>query len=501
MKKPNTGNRWTIIVMVSVFAAVVWGPPTSVHAGIFKYVDDQKQVHFVDSIEKVPPRYRDQLTVPSRKEAENKSSPTKRPKTPRLTTDKENARVIPYKVTSRMWNAEVQKSVPTPQTVIDKIGAVLRLWQSVPEANLRFRYAGPAGSSYSSREELPEDGALYYVLNGDRKFGRMVAGAGGYSGTIPENYRKGYVFLNTKAGLYTMKFKTLIHETGHALGISQHSVTIASIMSCGTPSWSGHEFLTFSAQDRLDLAYAWNPSGVSTISGTVSTTGRKFVFVHAANIVNGRTFSSMTNHKGGFTIPASPGKYRIFAKGYESSAFDKPVAQSPSWYVSQEKSTNDPTQGKVFSLVGPAARVEGLRLVMLEQPVPFNFFWSLTIPTSRSEPVGAFVPSFLRPSHAVRFKLIHNGGNIRRIEPYGGQPDYEVNAFDPHSGMITIQAHPNATPGHRLLIARGNAGTVQAGLVGLHIVGPELPGYVPAKIEEQIAGQVDFAGLDPNFWE
>ena len=125
----------------------------------------------------------------------------------------------------------------------------------------------------------------------------------------------------------------------------------------------------------------------------------------------------------------------------------------------------------------------------------------MTIPTSSSEPIGTFVPSFLRPGHAVRFKLIYNGGTIQRIEPYGQQPDYEVSAFDPNSGMITIKAHQHATPGHRLLIARGHSGPVQAGLVGLHIIRSELPGYVSAKIEEQIAGQVDFTGLNPNFWK
>jgi len=191
--------------------------------------------------------------------------------------------------------------------------------------NLQFHYAGLAGESYSSRDELPNDGTLYYILNGNHQFGNMVAGAGGYSGSI---------------------------------------------------------------------------------------THRIFVFVHAVNIANGHTFSSMSNHKGEFVIPiASPGKYRVFAKGFESSAFDKTVAQSPSWYVSHQQSTNDPTAGKVFSLTPPVSQVKDLQIAMLEQPVSFNFFWSLTVPTS-SEPVGTFVPSFLRPGHSVRFKLICNGGTI-----------------------------------------------------------------------------------------
>jgi hypothetical protein len=488
--------------MLVAFLALLCVPASNVRSEIFKYVDDQGRMHFVDSFEKIPPRYQDQLTSRPQKTTGNKPSRTLPSNQRGVASTSADARIIPYKITSRMWHADVQKSVPTPQAVIDKIHAVLGLWQSVPEANLQFRYAGLAGKSYSSRDELPNDGTLYYILNGNHPFGNMVAGAGGYSGTIPTDYQKGYVFLNTRAGLYTMKLKTLIHETGHALGISGHSVNIASIMSCGTPSWSGHEFLTFAEQDRANLAYAWNPSEISTISGEVLTTGRKFVFVHAVDILNGRTFSSMTNNKGEFSIPIPlPGNYRVFAKDFESSAFDKPVARSPSWYVSRQKSTNDPTGGKVFSLTGPASRVEGLELAMLEQPVPFNFFWSLTIPTSSSEPVGAFVPSFLRPGHAVRFKLVYNGGTIQRVEPYGQKPDYEVSAFDPISGMITIKAQEDAAPGHRLLIARGNSGPVQAGLVGLHIIRSELPGYVPVKIKEQIAGQADFAGLNPNFWK
>ena len=320
MQKRYTGNISSIIVMLAVLSALVWGTSSSVRSEILEYVDDQGQMHFVDSIGNVPPQYREQVTARPHKNTGSTPSQTAPSKKAGVTATTANARTIPYKITSQMWNAKVQHSVPTPQAVIDKIHAVLQLWQSVPEANLQFRYAGLAGPSYSSRDELPNDGTLYYILNGNRRFGNMVAGAGGYSGTIPKNYQKGFVFLNTKAGLYTMKFKTLIHETGHALGISQHSVTIAAIMSCGTPSWSGHEFLTFAEQDRVDLAYTWNPSAISTISGTISTTGRTFVFVHAVNILNGHTFSSMTNQKGEFTIPiASPGKYRLFAKGYESS--------------------------------------------------------------------------------------------------------------------------------------------------------------------------------------
>jgi hypothetical protein len=505
MKKTNPWKMMALLALVAVFGSLCSGTASPVWAEIYKYVDDRGQMHFVDSIDKVPPEYLDEVASRPGSKTDATPSPPSRPPTipkPDETKPTGNARIIPYKITSHTWNAAQKRSVPTPQAVIEKIHAVLRLWQSVPEANLQFHYAGLAGSSYSSREELPNDGTLYFILNGDHPFGNMVAGAGGYSGTIPEDYRKGFVFLNTKAGLYTMKFKTLIHETGHALGISGHSVNIASIMSCGTPSWSGHEFLTFAEQDRANFIHVWNPPAVPTISGTVSGPDKKFVYVHAVNVLNGNTFSSMSNHQGNFSIPiGATGNYRIFAKGFESSAFDKPVGQSPSWYVSQGHSTNDPAGGKVFPIAGPDSRVEGLQLAMIERPVPFNFFWSLTVPTSSSEPVATFVPSFLRPGHEVRFKLVYNGGGIRQVEPYGRKPDYEVKAFDPNSRMITIQAHPNAIPGHRLLIARGDTGTVQAGLVGLHVIRSEFPGYISAKIEEQIAGPVDFSGLNPHFWK
>lgn len=505
MDKTDTANIPAIIVLLAVFTVLAWGIPSNAPGEIFKYVDDQGQLHFVDSIDKVPPEYRNEVDSRPQKATDAPPSPTPQPQKilkPGETKATGNSRIIPYKVTSHMWNAAENRSVPTPQAVIEKIHAVLQLWQSVPEANLQFRYAGLAGPAHSSREELPSDGTLFFILNGDHPFGNMVAGAGGYSGTIPEDYQKGFVFLNTKAGLYTMKFKTLIHETGHALGITGHSVNIASIMSCGTPSWSGHEFLTFAEQDRANLTYAWNPSVVPTISGTVSGPDNKFVYVHAVNVLNGQTFSSMSNHKGEFSIPIGhAGNYRVFAKGYESSAFDKPVAQSPSWYLSPNKSTNDPTRGKVFPISDPASSVKGLQLAMIERPVPFNFFWSLTVPTSSTKPVATFVPSFLQPGQSVRFKLVYNGGNIRGVEPYGREPDYEVSAFDPNSGMITIKAHPNAAPGHRLLVAKGDSGPVQAGLVGLHIIRSEFPGYIPANIEEQIAGTVDFSGLNPNFWK
>jgi hypothetical protein len=194
MEKIPTGSIPLVIVMLVAFLAILCVPASNVRSEIFKYVDDQGRMHFVDSFEKIPPRYQDQLTSRPRKTTGNKPPRTLPSKQSGVTSTSNDARIIPYKITSRMWHADLRKSVPTPQAVIDKIHAVLGLWQSVPEANLQFRYAGLAGKSYSSRDELPNDGTLYYILNGNHPFGNMVAGAGGYSGTIPADYQKGYVY-------------------------------------------------------------------------------------------------------------------------------------------------------------------------------------------------------------------------------------------------------------------------------------------------------------------
>ncbi len=58
MSKPNTGF---LIILLLVAAMLFF--PFAVRADIYKYVDKEGTTHFVDDLSKVPPEYRDQVTV------------------------------------------------------------------------------------------------------------------------------------------------------------------------------------------------------------------------------------------------------------------------------------------------------------------------------------------------------------------------------------------------------------------------------------------------------
>ncbi|MDQ5988096.1 MAG: hypothetical protein CSYNP_03849 [Syntrophus sp. SKADARSKE-3] len=409
-------------------------------------------------------------------------------------------KTIKYKVTSEMWDPRQGKSIPTPEVILRKIRRVLDLWQSVSEAGLKFEYDGFAGPGYSSHVELPKDGKLYFVLNGSQKYGNMFSGSGGYSGKIPAGYEKGYVFINTKAGLYTLSLKTLVHETGHALGITRHAADCGTVMHCGTPAWGDLEFFTLSEHDRTNFVYLWNRNKMPAISGKVITKKSKFMYVYAVNVVNGRAFFAETDMKGNYLIPIlQPGRYKVFAKANEASVFGNATAQWPSWYISASASTNDPGKAEEFDVSN--REIKNVDIVVIDKPSPFNFWWSSALYDYKERDFARRVPSFLRPGHSVSFQLDFNEKKISSVETFGSAPDYVVVGFDRNKNMISVQAKNNAQPGHRLFLARDKSDFIQAGVVGVHIIGNQLPGFVPGKVEDQFANNLDFNQFDVEYWK
>ncbi|HEY9841976.1 MAG: hypothetical protein ACAI44_12685 [Candidatus Sericytochromatia bacterium] len=412
-------------------------------------------------------------------------------------------RTLAFKITSKMWDPITRKAVPTPPVLVEKIRKVFALWESVPGTGLHFRYDGFAAPAYDSIESVPADGRIYLVLNTRYPMGKFVAGAGGYAGSVPDSYRKGYVFFNTRAGLNALRFATLIHETGHALGLS-HGASIDSQMYCGSQLWDGHEFLAFSEQDRAALLQAWNKQSIFTLAGRVKRADpNQDYLVHAVNVRNGRTFAVLGNDpEGNFEIPVlAPGEYRLFAKSDESGSYESRAGYLPSWYLGQGRSSNDPYAGTVIALSGAQPAVSGLELPLIQRRVPFNFWWSALFPRAG----GADVPAFLRPGRPVSFELIHNGGAITRLESYGTQPDYTFSQFGFDRARaayrLTVQASPDAEPGHRLALARSLDGTVQAGLVGIHIISQALPGVLSQDVAEQISQNLSAAALPADYWK
>lgn len=448
-----------------------------------------------------------------------------------------NAKVIGYKITAKMYDSLQGKTINTPTAMVSKIKKSFEIWESVTDANIKFRYDGLGADSYSNSNAIPSDGRIYIVLNSNNQSSDAgAAGIGGYDGTIPNDYKKGYVFLETKKGLYTMNLKIIIHEIGHALGLN-HTATNSSIMSCGTTAWGDKEMYGISELDRTNLIDTWSPNKSSliyTISGKITNIGANEdnPYVYAVDTTNGRTYSVLANTlKGEYRIPIlTPGTYRVFAKPAEAAYFNEPASKSPSWYVSDNVSTNDPYAGKSFTVNSSNRNVKDINFKLINEPVPFNLFWT-------QEQNINFIPpythehAFLKKGSSTSVELGHGTYNktISSIEAYGSDPDYKItnvgtryweewNNPSNHTtfNQFTVTADADAKPGDRLIIAKGPTGNIQAGLVGIHIIGSKDPSSIAndlvwtdslnalgenAWTKDQIEKGFNFSWLDANYWK
>jgi len=403
--------------------------------------------------------------------------------------------------------------VSTPQPVIDKINKAFALWASDPEARLKFAYKGLTKSNYKSMNEVPDEGCIYIMFDGESVTGASVSGIGGYEGAIPGDYKKGLVVMDTTKGLYTLSYNALTHEIGHALGIG-HAVSTPNIMLCGTKTWGDAEYLTYSEQDRADLRALWAPQSVYTVKGVVYTKGKKeHYMVYAVNIKNGHTYSVLSGSDGSFDVNIlKEGGYRIFAKGYELSE-DEPMKQCPSWYISNTDSTNDPYTGTVIEVGKNKKAVSGIKIIMIDKQVPFNMTHSMMV--GRNYEAG--LHCFLTPgSHTEMLFLWIGEGALRSVKRYGTNPDYDLSDLkwnkEFKSYTVDVKADRFAEDGERLVIAKGDSGVVQAGLVGINVVrkAPRMISktddmksqeYGPMTPAAQFMGLFDFTSLDQDYWK
>lgn len=306
--------------------------------------------------------------------------------------------------------------------------------------------------------------------------------------------------LNTKQNFEAaLRFSTLTHELGHALGVVGHNPAPASVMSCGSPPYAG-DYLFFAAQDRANLLAVYNPAAVGIIEGKINQPGYHYVF--AVDVERGVTWAALSEKAGHFEIPIGrAGSYRVFAKGYESSHGKKPLNVIPSWYVKDGVATNDPEGGKALA-VQLGQRVAGIELALLRQPSPFNLFHTMTY--TKGDPADD-MHSFLEPGKALRLALFPAGGKIASLRAYGRRPDcqFQYQSTNPQSGahFLQVSARAGAHPGHRLLIAKSADGVVQAGLVGIHVIGSRYPDRLAGKPSSQLAQGASASKVDPDFWK
>jgi hypothetical protein len=118
--------------------------------------------------------------------------------------------------------------------------------------------------------------------------------------------------------------------------------------------------------------------------------------------------------------------------------------------------------------------------------------------------------TFLMPGNSSRFYLMFMNGDIRRLEPYGSNPDIAI--FDQKAAeqafFLSTSASESAPPGDRLVIGYGGPDqTIQVGLIGIHIV-EKLPGRIPIDprskgqndwMRYQIEADIDYSALPADF--
>ncbi|MEK7188047.1 MAG: peptidoglycan-binding protein [Patescibacteria group bacterium] len=452
---------------------------------------------------------------------------------PKISRDTRGFKTIPFKISAEIWDAENRVNISTPVAIVEKVKKAFELWSSVDEAKIQFEFAGLEHRQYENASDIPSDGTIYIIFNTSAFKGvfDQYGGFATYFGSIPNNYEGGYAFVSMKNGVSNLNIRILIHEIGHTLGILDHRASISSPMACATPMWNDFEYLAFSEQDRVQLISAWSPShsSVYKISGTIQSSIKdKSIAVFAVDTANGHTYSSLVSADNKFSIAIGrSGSYRVFAKQNESGLFEKtnlpdaccpPLLPSfsPSWYVSNTESSNDPYAGKVLVFGNSARSVEDIHITMIEKSPSFSLFEGYFINNDLDPNI--FMPSFARPGTSGQVLLQHVKNDIVSVREYGSNPDYALSNLNKSQYKnvgasvysFDVAIKPGAVPGDRLIIAQGKDNVVQAGLIGLHVIGSAIPSVIPPScgwrteadwIRSQFAGDFNFETLDTDYWK
>ena len=279
------------------------------------------------------------------------------------------ANVICYKATSMMWDATQGRAVPASPEILERLARAFKLWEDASAGILRFRFAGYDAPSYDGTAQIPYDGCVYAVLHGERNFHGELA-HGGFSGTIPGDYKRGHFFVSRQPG--AMQLDTLTHEIGHTLGLP-HAATPRSIMFSG-PRIVGDNLTALSEQDAADLLARWaaGSPGLYTIEGVIKS-GRKhpMASVFAVSVQGGREYSVLTDHQGRFSIALlSPGEYRLVAKPI-GFAYDLNTEAHggfrDSWFVSDGVSVLEPGRAAVLRLSSVDPAIRGVKFKTLDE--------------------------------------------------------------------------------------------------------------------------------------
>lgn len=384
--------------------------------------------------------------------------------------DTSKAYTIKYKVTSQMWDAEQLKPVATSFEVLERIHRAFILWQEASAGALQFKFDGFGQPSYDGMHQLPYDGGIHIVLNGRYNFHGEVANST-YRGTIPDNYKKGVIFVSKKpSGLSP---GVITHEIGHALGLP-HAASNASVMFSGQWAWGLKELESLPVQDTVDLQYLWKREAkeVFSISGEVITDYRhQIATVFAVNVLNGTAYSTRSDHKGNFTVVVgNPGKYKLVAKAIEASG-DIPdikkqrfIPQSAGWYVENGRSSPDPKRAFGIQLFKSRPHVTGVRLRMFDTPAPFR----LTKAWSASDDLSM---PFLSPGDEISLALPEVIQPVS-LESFGRKPDYEFLPVESNfrgKYQFRLRIADHAQEGERLVIVHDLEGRKHIGLIGIHI--------------------------------
>lgn len=440
---------------------------------------------------------------------------------------KPGAKKIRYVVSNELYDKDSEQVIETPCVVVEKTQKSFELWESIDEVPLVFEYAGIYNSNQDPPMSTAQDPLIYLDFSGQNyTFDQdLVAGVGGYRGTIPDNYEGGHVYFNTKQGHFTWEFRTMTHEIGHALGL-YHLPSVATMMTCGTAAWSYHEYLYFNLQDRTSLRELWNPTREDhyLVSGGIPSNtaqGHNAFFVYVVDVVSGITFSdisSSTVDQTGYSafsiaIPREmvqsgelSGRFKVMAKAFDSANFQDPALLAPAWWISNTSSTNDIASATEIVLNDDNSAVSNVYIQPIQSPVPGNFFWGQN--TSPS----TFVHSFMRAGESGTFRIEYLAGSPSTVTVVGSNPKVSLSSFTPSlQGLITLENTydltqtnaSDAAEGERLVEVRfAGSGIINYGLIGVAVNKGALPSYLGLNTTaDQFSGKIKISPVNPNFWK